>query len=183
MYKRQAFFSFYSVSDKRIRGIRKLLLEGKSPHDKRGKSLSGNTIKGEELVKIHEHISSFPTKESHYASKVVKYLPAELTVYKMYNLYKERYPDSSTKYHFYNQYFKQHFSFRFGRPQVDTCSFCEEKKARLRSKTLNDTAKKCIGAELCIHLRRSKKCYTSLKESEKLSQNTDDTLGLSLIHI
>lgn len=49
---RDAFFLLYSVSDKRISWIRKLLREGKTPHNKCGMNISGNAISAEKQVRF-----------------------------------------------------------------------------------------------------------------------------------
>ncbi|KAJ9574237.1 hypothetical protein L9F63_026117 [Diploptera punctata] len=61
-----AYFRLYDITDKRVRVLRKLLLQGKSPQDKREKNISGNKIKTGEVLKIHEPMSSFPVSGGHY---------------------------------------------------------------------------------------------------------------------
>lgn len=176
---REAFFKLYDVTDKRIKRIRKLLLEGKSPRDKRGRHPCSNKIGPNELLNIHEHISSFPVYKTHYTSdKNFTYLSSELSVQKMYDLYKVKYPSTNTKYEFYNKYFNENFDLKFGKPQIDTCCFCEEKKVRIRSPHLNDTAKKVASAELMVHMRRAKKFTSALNESAKKSKENENILGL-----
>lgn len=46
----------------------------------------------------------------------------------MYDLFPIKRPDVDTniKYEFYLKYFSENFNLKFGRPQIDTCAFCEE---------------------------------------------------------
>lgn len=53
----------------------------------------GNAIPASILVKINEHVNSFPKHTSHYSSTPVKYLDAQLNVTKMYELFINKYPD------------------------------------------------------------------------------------------
>lgn len=64
----------------RLERIRHLLLQNKTPTDKRGKSRSGNAKPEEISVRIHNHISKFEVKETHYSGKPKKYLDARLTL-------------------------------------------------------------------------------------------------------
>lgn len=173
---RTAFCRLYDVSEKRIRRLRMLLLDGKIPHDMRGQSPSGNMIKAEDIQAVHAHIASFPTKRGHYAD--IKYLNENLSIQKMYELFQEKYPTSRIKYSFYYKYFKENFAYRFGRPQVDTCGVCEELTNKMKSVLLNDNAKRVAAAELIVHKRRANKFYTALKESATLSRCREDTVGL-----
>lgn len=76
------------------------------------------------LSKIHDHISSFPTKETHYTPTPLIYLDAHLTVKKTHELFIYNHPilGGFVKYEYYLKYFKDNFGYRFGRPQVDVCS-------------------------------------------------------------
>ena len=120
--------------------LNKLLEKNQKPPDMRGKHVNrGNTLDPVVLNKIDEHISSFPTKVSHYTSHPITYLQADLTVKKMHELFTEKYPDlkSMVKYEFYFHYFRGNYVYRFGRPQVDVCSTCEKLNTKIKSTTLN----------------------------------------------
>lgn len=47
-------------------------------------------------------------------------------------LFQTKHSELSVKYEFYSRFFKENFSLRFGRPQINTCSKCEEKPSRIR---------------------------------------------------
>ncbi|KAG8276304.1 hypothetical protein J6590_068592 [Homalodisca vitripennis] len=47
---------------------------------------------------------------------------------------------------------------KFGRPQVDVCSQCEDLNTKMRS-SLNDNAKLAAAAEMLVHKRRANKFY------------------------
>lgn len=68
-------------------------------------------------------------------------------------------------------YFKEHFNLRFGKPQVDICSTCEELKIKIKSPHLNDIAKRNAGVELMIHRRRAEKFYTTLQNDQSDYEN------------
>lgn len=150
-------------------------MQGKSPKDQRGRHPSQKAVTVPEQTKIQNHISSYPVKESHYSGRTYQYLDARLTIKAMYDMFKEKHPESNVKYHYYRQYFHEHFELSFGRPQVDTCVVCEELKLKLKSPHLNDVAKRVAAAELLIHRRRAKKFYSSLKESEQKCQDSINT--------
>lgn len=78
----------------------------------------------------------------------------------MHTLFIQKHPDLITvvKYDYYNKYFNTNFVYKFGRPQVDVCSTCEDLHETTKSNTLNDNAKRVAIAELIVHKRRANKC-------------------------
>jgi hypothetical protein len=176
---REAFFSLHAVTDKRVKRLRGLLVNGQIPVDKRGKAKSANAMSGDELAKVHEHINTFPVKESHYSGKTVNYLDCELNVKIMYSLFKDKHPSSTIKYEYYNKIFKENFNLRFGRPQVDVCCQCELLSVKIKNKSLNETARRVSVAELMVHKRRAKKFYSALKSSKKLTEENSEILAIS----
>lgn len=164
---RTAFLNLYNISKKRGERISNLLEKGETPKDLRGMGPTANAIDSQTCALIHEHIQSFPVKESHYSSRLTKYLPSNLNAKTMHDLFLKKYPglQGTVKYHFYWNYFRTNFSLGFGRPPQDTCTTCEELNNKIKNPLLNDTAKRVAVAELMVHLRRSKKFYNSLKDS------------------
>ncbi|XP_069690272.1 uncharacterized protein [Periplaneta americana] len=175
---KKAFVSLYGIGKKQVERLCNLLYEGKSPKDRRGSNEKANTIPGEILHLIQEHIESFPTKETHYCGKGEKYLDARLNVKLMYDLFITKHPDSGVKYKFYLQYFHENFSLRFGRPQVDVCSKCEELGVKIKSSNLCDSLKRVAVVEMMVHKRRSKKFYNKIKEVEEICKERNDVLGI-----
>nr|CAH7753499.1 unnamed protein product [Callosobruchus chinensis] len=83
---------------------------------------------------------------------------------------------SRSFYHFLSVNGKKikNFNLHFGRPQVDTCTKCEELALKIKSSTLGDAAKKAAVAEEMVHKRRSKKFYTYLKTSSTECKQRND---------
>lgn len=171
-----AFIGIYAVTTERVRRLSKLLSLGKSPADKRGKQTSGNAKPGEVVRLIEDHIRSFPVKRAHYTNRDYQYLSEKLDIKKMHQLLLEKYPGFSVKYSFYRQIFREKFSLCFGRPQVDTCCTCEELGNKIKSKSLNDVAKRVAVAEKVVHQRRAKKFFTKMDSIQDLCR-TDPSVG------
>jgi hypothetical protein len=155
--------SLHAISHIQVQHLTTLLAAGQSPKDLRG--LHNNrprAISDTIVLKIKEHIESFPLKTSHYSAKTKHYLDATLNVKTMHNLFVKKCPDMQhlLKYEFYLKYFNENYALKFGRPQVDVCSECERLGAKLKDKNLNDNAKRVVAAELMVHKRRAKKFYT-----------------------
>nr|CAI5855327.1 unnamed protein product [Callosobruchus analis] len=53
--------------------------------------------------------------------------------------------------YYYRQFFHENFNLRFGRPQVDTCTKCEELTLKVKSSTLENAAKKAAVVEKMVH--------------------------------
>lgn len=170
---KNVFMKMYGISRKRLERICQLLLRNTTPKDKRGQNRSGNAVPGNVCVRIHEQISKYEVKVTHYGGKEKKYLDARLSITKMHDMFINENPDlkDTVKYNFYYTYFLENFGYSFGRPQVDVCSMCESLKAKLRDQNLNDNAKRAAAAELMIHKRRASKFYSTMKE---MSKNQDE---------
>ena len=173
----KAFLSLHSITDKRVKRLRKLASEGKTPVDNRGKKQSANTLTPETREIIRNHIDSFPTKVSRYSGKTKLFLDARLSVVTMYRLLKEKNPDLKCSYQFFVEFFNSNYNLSFGRPQIDTCSTCEELLLKLKSPHLNDNAKRAAEPELLVHKRKSKKFYNALKHEAEVK---DEPQVLSL---
>lgn len=176
---KKAFISIYGISEGRVRRLCNLYSQSLTPHDKRGKHPKANTTPPEVLRKIHDHILSFPRKQTHYSGRTIEYLDARLDIKTMFSLFKSKYPNLNVKYQFYAQYFKDTFSLRFGRPQVDTCIKCEELTVKIKSPHLGEHAKRAAEAELAVHKRRAKKFHNKISEIRHLCQTRDDVAGLT----
>lgn len=175
---KNVFMKVHGVTSFRIRRIYNLLLQNKSPRDLRGKKRSGNAIPGNVCILIHQHISSYDVKETHYGGKPKKYLDARLTVKKMYEMFLDKHPDLSNvvKYNFYYTYFKENFDYRFGRPQVDVCCTCESLSSKLKDPLLCESAKRTAVGEMMVHKNRAKKYYKAIKDAS--NDKDDETLAI-----
>lgn len=181
-----AFLSLHSISNSRLQRLNKLLVAQMSPRDLRGTHNNRpHVLKPEIITKIQQHIESFPYKISHYSSKEVHYLDSALNVKIMYNLFGKLHPNlkNTVKYEFYLKFFKENFALKFGRPQVDVCSQCEELGTKLKDQNLNDNAKRVAAAELMIHKRRANKFYSKLKEITALCHERNDVGGIVFDYI
>lgn len=175
---RNAFINLHVISQKRVFRICTLLTQNITPRDKRGYNVKSHVMAGETCKKIYDHITSFPTKTTHYGSTQINYLDARLNLKTMYNLFKIKYPETKVKYEFYVKYFNENFKLRFGRPQIDVCSACEELDIKLKNPHLSPNAKLALQGELQAHKRRSKKFYNKIKETRELCKSDDTVCGL-----
>lgn len=158
-----------------MRRLCELLAKGKLPIDQRGSSSPGNAKPGSAIDAVIQHIDSFPVKMTHYTSEEKHYLSEKLDVKIMFDLFKAKYPDMTINYHFYRKIFKEQFDLSFGRPQVDTCCTCEELSVKIKSPSLNETAKREAIAEKIVHIRRAK-AFSSLMK--KISEESDSSVGV-----
>lgn len=168
---KNAFLCLHAISKDRVHRLCLLLSAGKSPQDLRGKNNPGNSKPVGLIDLICSHISSFPIKEAHYSSRHYKYLSEKLDIKKMHDLFLSKYPHTKVKYSLYYKVFKERFSLNFGRPQVDSCCKCEELSVKIKSKELNDTAKRVAVAEKTVHLRRAKKFHSKMNTLKELYEN------------
>lgn len=175
-----AFLSVFGISDDRLRRIRQLLAEGKSPIDKRGLNRPGNAKSAELIILIENHIKSFPVHNAHYTSKEYLYLSANLNVKLMWKLFRSKYTNVSVTYGFYQKIFRENFDLKFGQPQVDTCCVCETLNVKIKSPTLNEGAKRAAVAELMIHKRRAKKFFKKIESVTKLCKEHEDIAGITM---
>lgn len=125
--------SIYGLSDKRVVRLCKLLTQNITPSGKRGKNRSANAIPGDVCQKIHDHVSSFPTKQTHYGSNEKHYLDARLNSKIIFDMFLSKHPECKGKvsYYFYIEYFHDNFDLKFGRTQVDVCITYESLKSKL----------------------------------------------------
>ncbi|XP_041474507.1 uncharacterized protein LOC121423251 isoform X2 [Lytechinus variegatus] len=93
--------------------------------DRRGKHSPHNKVADNNLQGIRDHISSFQCVPSHYcrSSTKRKYLPADLSVAKMHDLYKQECPAPQTL-KIYRKVFNQEFNLGFHVPTKDACKTC-----------------------------------------------------------
>ncbi|KAJ8897206.1 hypothetical protein PR048_002552 [Dryococelus australis] len=152
----------HAITSDRVRRLCKLLVKGESPKDIRETQTSGNAKPQPVISTVTEHISSFPVKTAHYSSKQYTYLNEALNVKIMLNLFVEKHPALNVTYGFYRKVFLGGFNLKSGRPQVDTCSTCEELTIKIKNDYLNANARCVSVAEKMIHIRRANKFYSKL---------------------
>ena len=90
-----AFLRIHDLSAGRVdRALKAFSEAGGSPHmDKRGRHTPGNKTPEDDLHFVKEHIRSFPQYQSHYSradNPHRQYLSPELTITKMYRLYRQK---------------------------------------------------------------------------------------------
>lgn len=135
-----------SISQKPIYNVHK----NKDEHtntpkqDGRGKSAnSGRRLSEEKRDMIKDHINSFPAVESHYCRSTTsrKYLDSNLSLVKMYALYKEKCLTENlepVKLSMYRHIFVTEFNIDFHKRKSDRCDVCEEYRMGESQNTLSE---------------------------------------------
>lgn len=164
----KGFFAMYGITKKRIERVLKLLSNNEVSRDMRGKNVS-NSFSSALVADINEHIASFPYKIAHYTTKEYRYLSSTLNVKIMYDLFKNTFPNHKVCN---ASYFKENFDLKFGQPQTDACTTCEELGVKIKSNELCESVKRSAAAELLVHIRRSLKFYEALKNSKTLDDQS-----------
>jgi len=174
-----AFAAFHGISKNWVQNIREtLVFQGKSPVDRRGKHRNRKHVISEETItKACEFIASLKGRKSHYSLKKSKklYLPEELNITKLFNMYTAKNPDNPVSYDKFRDIFNTKFNIGFGYPRKDTCSLCDTFKAEIdileqkseklaqgeeKTKVIHDLKNKMTEKE--VHLRKSE--FYSLKK-------------------
>lgn len=131
---RDMFVKTLGISTKRVNTALCKLRSG-SVMDKRGKAQAGmNKLSDVKTEEVKHHINKLPRYKSHYrrAESHSEYLPPEMTLQKMYNLYKNE-VDSPTSFSSYRRIFLKFFDLKFKTLKKDTCNVCDSLSARVCS--------------------------------------------------
>ena len=149
--------------------------------------------------KVRDHILSYQSRPSHYSrhkNSGRQYLPPELSIEKMYNMFLVAYNPEYVQYmkekqeavighkdnendydllkplvskHYYNDVFVMEFNLHFGYPRSDTCDTCNRIRMELQ---VNDEDKAELQDELDAHLEAAAKGYDILKKDIEMSQKS-----------
>lgn len=144
--------------------------------DGRGKLSGGRNAMA--LARRHEvcvHIESFPKYVSHYCRKETsaKYLNSDLTVSKMYELYKETH-ENPVSLSSYNRIFLDNFNLRFKTLKKDTCSKCDYFVA-MKTRTTSSEKIRELDKEHQKHLAKAEALQNQMK-ADLNSAKTDEKL-------
>lgn len=135
--------------------------------------------------KIIEHINSFPAYQSHYTRKDnpgKKYLNEELTISKMYELYKEKCISENVlpcKKKFYYHVFNTKFNLSFKPPSKDTCSLCDRLKMQIEFED-NEETKNKLKIDKKLHLAKADQARNALKSDQKKASDNIYVLTFDL---
>jgi hypothetical protein len=123
---RQMFTKTLRISTKRVNTCMLKKASGQLD-DKRGCKEGSKTLPAVKRAEIKEHINSFPRYKSHYtrAESEREFLNPELTLAKMYELYKDK-VSTPVSLAMYKKVFYQDFNLRFKQVKKDTCKTCDE---------------------------------------------------------
>lgn len=115
-----AFLSIFGISNGLLgRALALETAEGGAPHrDQRRCHVPVNKTPEEKIEQIKEHISKFPCYKSHYSRQYnpnCKYLSPDISISKMYALYKEEQGEQAVSEWKYRQVFNSSFNLTFGR--------------------------------------------------------------------
>jgi hypothetical protein len=169
----KAFASIYGVTRGKIEYIQKSLKStGQSPQDARGTHKNRpRKISQQTLNKIDAHVKSFKGRTSHYSMEKTSkiYLPEELNVTKMFNMFKEANSDVTISYETYRTAFKK-FNISFGYPRSDTCSICDkflaEMKALEQRTETSETEKRKLTVLNDIHKKKAQEFYNRKRNAK-----------------
>ena len=136
------FLETSQICDGRMTRAIKKIKSGELPgDDKRGKKVPANKTPEEKMKIVREHISSFPSYQSHYTrahNPNRKYLSEGFNIRLLYNLYKDHVESQGkepVEEHIYRRTFNNEFNLHFRAPHKDTCVKCDTFATKLKNST------------------------------------------------
>ena len=171
----EAFIALHGIGKTRLKRIRKPTTTAPLV-DMRGHHDHHPTLPLE--IKIKQHISSFPKRESHYSRSEIKhreYLDERLNVKRMWLLYlHQKEPEQRllyttdkksmkpvVKYKYYLNVFNKEFNLSFGQPRSDMCPICDKFHIDIEAMT-DETRKNTLINQRNIHQQKADSAYYML---------------------
>ncbi|KAL1276037.1 hypothetical protein QQF64_035660 [Cirrhinus molitorella] len=117
---------------------------------------------------VMDHIQTFTCRASHYGRRGApgrKYLPSDLSVKKMHDLFKQQNHDA-VSYSLYYSIFRYSFNLAFGHPATDACSTCAKFHLTVKNPSLPEEEKRTASASFILHRRRARVFYDLLGQSD-----------------
>lgn len=150
--------------------------------DKRGKHVPYNKTSSDQKQFVKEHINSFPKVAGHYTRKDTnrEFLGPELSVSKMYQLYKESCIEKAidpVKLSMYRKIFNENFNLSFHIPKKDQCNTCTQYYNAEAQGTLSTDQKEAYTKhqQRKVQAREEKqKDKSTAKENQKIHVATFD---------
>ncbi|RUS69503.1 hypothetical protein EGW08_022732 [Elysia chlorotica] len=179
----KAFLSVFGITESRVKRIRSSMAkEGIPPTDQRGKHNNRPRAFTEEQVqRIVDHIRSFRGRQSHYALSDTRrlFLPEELNLTKMYNMYCEQFPHHpcSQESYRHEKIFTCKFNIAFGYPRKDTCSTCDKVNVDIQAASPEQLSTLIQNKEL--HLRKARVFYDRKRAAKQLAQIDNSVAALA----
>lgn len=173
------FLNTLSISQQTVdTAVKKKKEGGIVTPDKRGRHQPANKISEEVRQNVRNHISKFPTYESHYSRERTKkkYLGNHLNISRMYRLYLEECKEngfgseSIAKEWLYSEIFNYEYNYSFKSPDNDTCDLCDQLQLQIRESESLDSRKK-LQTEYDQHLADTTNRYKLKSEDKRKSRN------------
>lgn len=170
----------YQITPRRVQILVEKIKFNKPLNDARGNHENRpNRIPHEDKDLVRGHIASFPLQDNHYSrnESTKQCLSPDLSVEKMWVLFKEKYPNTKVTLHCYRDVFNTKFHLRFGAPRSDTCELCDSLFLKMISN--DDPAKlRNLEIESRLHHARADSAYKSLDNDGKTGEVDKDTVCL-----
>lgn len=131
---RDMFVYSYGISPKRVSNALSKI-RSDSLIDKRGKAGGSNKISNHQLQGVVIHIKKIPKYKSHYlrAKTDREFLPVNMTIQVMYDLYKIETPENHVNLSKYRDIFYSNFKIRRKPYQKDTCNMCDKLNIKINN--------------------------------------------------
>lgn len=173
------FQAIFQISAGRIDRLLKSKSDGAPPPcDRRGRHPPHNKTTIESKNEVKAFIEKFPCYESHYSrekSSHRKYLSPDLSIGKMYELYKdeigERVPVS---YFIFREIFNKEFNLHFHPPITDSCKKCDLFNVQI--KVADETRKQQVEFEKELHQRKAQSARDGLRNDTVLAKRGEATV-------
>lgn len=166
---KSAFLSILNIGKDRVTGVlQRSFNEGNLAKERRGGDRKSNLFL-ERKESVKKFIESLQAVEPHYCrskSSVRLYLPADLTINKLWLMYNDHNRNLPVKQSFFRNIFNTKYNAGFGSPLKDTCSRCSELNFKIKKETDERTKQELITTKR-FHSLQAKAFYDLLRSDDK----------------
>lgn len=160
------FLDILGIKRYRVDAIsKKFLKEGLLPAENRGGDRKSHKY-FEKKAAVIKFIKKLKCSEPHYCrgSSARLYLPAELSINKLYQMYDEKAEAHlKVKRSYFRMVFNTNFNLGFGSPRTDVCSVCLQYTEKIKAAS-DENTKKDMMFQLRVHKKRAKAFFNYLKD-------------------
>ncbi|KAJ4435948.1 hypothetical protein ANN_18571 [Periplaneta americana] len=172
---KKTLLDVFNISSRRVQTLQLKIKNNLDVSDMRGKHFNRpHAVTYDVKQLVRNHIESMPAEESHYSRSVSqkRYISLELSLEKMYDLFKETNPSVKCSRSIYRDIFRSEFKLRFGAPRSDSCAYCDEMYIQLVTADTEELEKK-ITAQSTLHHMKAEGAYRALQDDVEIAKNTE----------